>query len=173
MQRPYQSLVPAAITALVAYVKQATATIADLEVHDGPWVLGGSVKNVIVIGWEGFPTSVTRPAMAMEERLGAPDITSTGELLGLGPGIMETFNIACACLARDGTSDIPTARANAYSYQTLVGQILASREMAGQQIGGVMQAIMSTTHDLHQVQDKRGALAVVTFNIQCKAFAQQ
>jgi hypothetical protein len=174
MYRSWKSRAPDVVDNLVAYLQAAIVGVADVDIQDGPWVSMNTANNMIVIGWAGFPVGATRPAMAMQEELGDADITSTGEQQGLGPSILETMSIMCAALGRDGSNNMSTARRNAYNNLAICGGLIEARQgLAGQQIGGVMQAIMGTVVGLHQSQDRRGALAVVTFDIQVRDYAQQ
>jgi hypothetical protein len=177
VSRPWQSHAPDAIDDLVTYLKAAIAPFSDVMVQDGPFVTADALDDVIVVGWAGFPTGITRPATQMQEQLGGADVSAVGVQEGLGPSILETMLISCGSLGRDGSQTAQSnsnARRTAYSYVTLVGQILAAHQLAGQpQIGHIMQAVTGTSTSLHQAIDRRGSLAVVTFNIEARAYAQQ
>lgn len=172
--RPWKSHIPDAIDDLVAFLQTATAGTKNLAIKDGPWTDSGSEQNVIVVGWYGFPVGQTRPAIQLQEQTGQPTATSTGTLEGLGGGILEVIDIDCASLARNGdATQVSAARRTAFSNIALVGQIIAAHFASGQQIGKVMQAVMGSSAALHQTQDRQGCLAVATFSIQAKAYAQQ
>jgi hypothetical protein len=172
MYRPWKSYAPDFIDALVAFLKTATASTPDLQIRDGPWISAETASNVVCIGWAGFPTGVTRPATQMQEELGGNDITSTGVPEGLGPSILETMLIACSALSRDGTGNVSACRRLAYSNAATVGNLISTA--GGSTIfPGVSHAIMGTQVGLHEVQERRGAMAVVTFTIEAKAYAQQ
>lgn len=172
MYRPWKSYAPDFLDALVAFLKTATATVADLQIRDGPWIAAETSNNVVCIGWAGFPIGLTRPATQMQEQLGGNDVTSTGVRDGLGPSILETMAISCAAISRDGTGNVSACRRLAYNNAATVGGLVSNA--GGSTIfPGVIQAIMGTQVGLHEVQERRGAMAVVTFTIEARAYAQQ
>ena len=167
--RPWQSHVPDAIDALVALITPPLKAI-NVMVKDGPWVSAEVNRDVVCVGWAGFGSGYQYPSRSMSEDLGGPDVTFESIESGLGPSVMERFTINCASIARVGTTkSISACRRSAYANLTAVGSVIKPPWIGGTTI----KAVMGSTGMLHQVQDRGGMLAIVTFGISCEAFAAQ
>lgn len=167
---PWNSRVPDAIDALVSLLKQATAN-TDITIHDGPFLGGGSSTEFIQIGWPGFTPGYEYPSRSMSEETGSTSVSGTTAQVGLAPGGLETFNIACVSLVRFGdTDEVSQARRQSYANIAYVGQVLQGPKWLN---GTVQRAVMGATASWFPVQDRRGLLSAVVFTVKCDAWAQQ
>lgn len=175
----WKSQVPYAITQLYLLTKAAIAAAAvpggpQVDVHDGPFVSADSASQLIVIGWTGFIPGYQFPSRSMSETLQAPAATSAALAEGLAPSLRERFEIACASICRIGTEhdsvDIPSARLAAYANIEFVGNAVAANQTLNRTVG---RSSFGATSELHEANDRRGALAVVTFTVECEGFSQQ
>jgi hypothetical protein len=175
---PWSPRVPLAITALVAAFKTAMTGV-DVLAWDGPQVSTESLEDVVVVGWGGFPTSSRSPSRELSEQLAQPDVVVETVQQGLGPSLLETMTIDCSAMSRTGGTGAagstqggpPVARARAYQLMGLAGAAITPPNHT---LGGVvMKSTMSAHGQLHQVQDRRGVLAIVTFTVECVATSQQ
>jgi hypothetical protein len=169
--RPFQSVIPAAIDALVGLTTAAaSAANPDVLVKDGMWTSEESAGQLLSIAWPGFMPGYQYPTRSMNEELGQSGVTSSSAQMGLGASVMETFVIKCAALVRIGeTLNISKARIQAYANMSIVGQVLGPPWLGGT----VMKATMGTEGSLNQVQDRKGLLIVAVFGIECEGIAQQ
>lgn len=167
--RIWQSNVPAAITQLLALVEgQVEAAGADVLVKDGTWTSMESARHILVVGWSGFHPDYEYPTRSFSEELGGAAVTVTTQQSGLEPVFLETFSINCASIARTGDTDIPQARATAYANTSLVGVVIDDLVRTPP----VSKATMAAESQLHQVRARRGIDVIVTFSIECQAWAQ-
>lgn len=61
--RPWASHAPDAVDALVSLVRAQVAQAgADVIVHDGAWIGGGTTPAALVIGYSGVRSAVSHPA---------------------------------------------------------------------------------------------------------------
>lgn len=177
MYRPWASRAPDAVDAMVALTKQVTANVQingkSLATHDGPFLSSSSDSYVLQIGWGGFVPGYTYPSRSMNEDLGTGDLMADGVQQGLGPGILETFSIGCASLARSGSTSEKTMsqlRKAAYANTAYIGQVCAVTPPLN---GTVARITMGSVHALRSVQERRGLLVMVTFSVKCDAWSQQ
>lgn len=172
----YRSPVPGAIDDLVATLRQRI----DLNppqrrtlIHDGSFVQGGTEHDKIVVGWSGFIPGYEYPSKAMSEHTGGAVASGESDWMGLGPGIMENFQIHCITMAWTGSAtgkaDVSIIRRRAYDLVNLAGSLIAVPWLGGT----VMKAEMAKSTELHVAQQRGGLLAAVTFSIACSAMAQQ
>jgi hypothetical protein len=165
----YTSHVPAAIDALVALVRTGLSNL-DVLVKDGAWTSQETKQDIVCIGWSGFIPGYQFPSKTMSEQLGGADVSLTAVAEGLGPSIREVFVISCCSISRVGSTDgMPEARRRAYANMNAVGGMINPPWLEA----NVIKATMGTTSSLHQEQERRGALAVVTFSVEAEAYAQQ
>lgn len=160
----------ALVSELKAVITQAGA---DIQVHDGPFIGGGSAPNAIVVGWPGFTPGYEYPSRSMSEETGNAAVAGENSQTGLAPALLETFTISCASLVRSGSTsplDISTGRRTAYQNLKYIGQILQGPQWL---LGTVKRATMGTSVSYFPVLDRRGLLNVVTFGIRCEGWSQQ
>jgi hypothetical protein len=175
VSRPWQTHIPDAVEALVSLTRGAiTAAGATVEVHDGAFIGGGSISNLLIIGFGGFVPGYEYPSRSMSEELGNAAVAGENSFSGLAPGVIETFNIACASMVRSGStdeSDRQASRRTAYANLQYVGQVLPRTPW----LNGTVQKepLMAPSVSYFPVQDRRGLLSVVTFTIRCQAWSQQ
>lgn len=176
LSRPYQSLVDPVLSAIYAIFAERFADDPDTQVHDGPWTSQSSALNAVAIGWSGFPKRTAYPSSAMNEAEGSPDVEVEVEMMGMGPSIYETMTIHLASISRKGvakTGNITEARHTAYANVNRAGGVLTQPPWLNNLVPGVDKVWVGNQHQLHQVQDNQGALAIVTFGIQVSGWAQQ
>jgi hypothetical protein len=167
--RSWESHVPDAIDALMALISPPLEALG-VMVKDGPWISGETKRDVVCIGWPGFGSGYQYPSRSMGEDLGSPDVTFESVQSGLGPSVLERFTVNCVSIARVGTTkNISAARRTAYANLAVIGGLIKPPWISGTTI----KATMGSAGMLHQIQDRSGMLAVVTFGIACEAFAGQ
>lgn len=148
----WQSTVPAAISAAVAAF-QAAASLNGVRVLDGPEISDIAALEVLTIGWADDTTgNAADNQPALEGLAGNPD--------------RELYSIHCAAAVTNGSQDITAARTQAYGILGAAGQVIKADMTLG---GVVMNARIGAT-SLRQVQDTRGATAMVLFDIDCDAY---
>lgn len=176
LYRPWQSQAPVAMNALVALLKNQTATMTGDDVpviHFGPFMGEASDNNIIAIGWTGFVPGYQYPSRFMSEELYGAALQSQVVEAGLGPSSTEMFEITNASLVRSGSTkegDRQAAVGLAYANLQLVGNVIAQPPWLS---GTVAHAEFASPVNMHMVQDRRGFLAIVGFSIRCTAWAQQ
>lgn len=167
--RVWSSNVPAAMSTLFSLIEaKVDSAGADVLVKDGQWISAESAEQVLVVGWSGFTPDYQLPRLSFSEELGSPAVTVTTTQSGLEPAFLEAFEIQCASICRTGDKDITTARNTAYANMGLVGQIIDDFI----QTPPVAKATMAATSALHQVNNGRGIDVIITFSIECQAWAQ-
>ena len=173
--RPWQTHIPDAVEALVSLTRGViTRAGVDVEVHDGAFIGGGTQQNVLVIGFGGFVPGYEYPSRSMSEQLGNAAVAGESSFSGLAPGVIETFNIACASMVRLGStdeSDRQAGRRTAYQNLQYIGQVLPLQPFLNGTVA--KEPLMAPSMSYFPVQDRRGLLSVVTFTIRCEAWAQQ
>lgn len=169
LSRPWQSRTPDVIDALVSLFTAAFST-TKVQVHDGPWTSMESSDQAVVVGWFGFPPTYEYPTRAMNEDEGLAAASVETVMEGLGPSLREKITVNCASLARQGSGKGGDARRAVYANLAIVGSAVTANPTLS---GASIQTVLGVTSQLHQVKDRRGALAIVTFGVECEAYAQQ
>lgn len=171
----YRSRVPDAISALASLCTSLFAG-TKVYVHDGPFTSSAAALDVVVIGWNGFVPGYQRPVQATDEDFAGGTVSLSTKMEGLGPSLRENFTINCAVIARAGNGSIHDARTRAYANLAIIGSNLLRPNAANQGqflAGAVQRATMSASSQLHETQDRRGALALITFGVECESYAGQ
>lgn len=173
MYKTWTSPVPALLTALTSLLTQAFSLAGgDVLVKDGPWASAESANQVIAVGWSGFGPGYQFPSRSMSEELGGADVTAEGTQEGLAPSIREHLAVSMASIVRSTeNTDMSSARVLAYANIAVVGAAIAPPNHTISKT--VLSSTMGSVNALHQVQDRRGAIAIVTFSISCQAYSQQ
>lgn len=172
MFRPWASNVPAAISALVSALQLDMAvSFPAVVVKDGMFISAETNSDMVVVGWSGFVPGYQYPSRSVSEQLLQPVVKSVGFLEGLGPSVREEIEINCAAITRVGSDDLVDARTRAYNHVAVVGRMIAPP--LSTLAGFLARTTMAQQLQLHQVHDRRGALAIVTFGIRGEAYAQQ
>lgn len=175
VNRPWESHIPDALTALLAAVKVESQTWAGggPEVHFGQFTSQQPDLSVLVVGWTGFVPGYEYPTRVMSEETYSPIVSAVSTQSGLTPSALEEFLINCASLVRTGSNNDDfklKAVKTAYANLEIVGRILQGPQWLN---GTVAKAEMGETSSLNLVGDRRGVLAVVPFSVRCTAWAQQ
>ena len=148
----YSSSVPAAVTALVAAFK-ASVALAGVLVLDGPGLTAAGGVEGIAVGWAGDPNS--------------PAVTGTASPEGLGTGgDREQYAVTCTAIVVDPGGDVAAARTRAYQLHAACGAAIAADHTLA---GAVLRASLGIG-SLTQQQTTAGALARVSFPVNCEAF---
>jgi hypothetical protein len=172
VSRTWQSRVPDVLDALVTLLTAAFANASPtVLVKDGPWISAESADQILSVGWSGFGPGYEFPSRSMSEELGGADVTAEGTQEGLAPSVRERMSITMASICRDGGSRVPSARVTAYRNASIVGATIAPPNHTIS--GTVLSSTMGATNGLHQVLDRRGAIALVSFTIEAVTFPQQ
>lgn len=150
----WASTVPAAIDGLVAMWSDSTA-LQGVTVVDGPRVSGATLKEALIVGWEGDDST--------EAVTGG--LSSGG--LELSPD-REQYTINCAASVLRAAKQMADARRRAYE---LFGFAAAELALDKTLRGAVMAARLGSM-TLTQTQDSRGAVATVTFGVDVDAFTR-
>lgn len=167
----YNPPVPNIVAALVSIFKSALANDPKILVKDGMWVSEEAENFYAVVGWSGFTPGYQYPSRSMSEDLFGANITVVATREGLAPSLREKIDVNCAVIGRTAdTTGVAEARTAVYGYVKQCGQAVANNRTLN---GSAMLALMGMTSSLHQVQDRRGSLAIVTFDVQCQAYSQQ
>lgn len=151
----WSSSVPEAYDALVALLTSAAA-MEGARVLDGPVVSEDPIMEAVIVGFED------ESAAAVEEGTNEPE--------GLARARdRETFTINCAVMVMLGAStDMPAARRRAYELFGAVGRVLADDPQLGK---SVTMATLGS-HTLTQPQTDQGALAQITFGVDCQSYTR-
>lgn len=154
------SRIPAAITYLVAtYTAHASlgAAVPPVAVLDGPRVTGDPLKLALWVGVDDPDPD------------GAP-LGASGDQRWKGVGGRnrdEEFSIFHTAEAWDGGADLASLRTAAFGIVAAVETIVWGSVDLG---GTVLMAVQGVTgHQLRQAQTSIGAVARVTFRVDCKA----
>lgn len=166
----YRSRIPDAYDALLAICTAAFADDPTVGVHDGPFLQGGMKRKFITIGWPGFESGYQFPSRSMAEQPGSPVVNVTAEQQGMGPSIEEHFEINCAAAVLDGdTKNMAVARQATYAFMSEIGELIQPPWLNGT----VQKATMNQVGELHQMQQRTGAMVIATFSVGCWAFSGQ
>jgi hypothetical protein len=158
----WASTVPAALSALVAALKDAPA-LAGVEIYDGPVVTESTALEAIAVGFTGERMSRTG---AYPEPM-QPVIQGQAAVTGIVVSPQEeTYTIESMIAVLNGSGDIVAARTRAYALLGDCGQILA----ADKTLGGAVGMATIGSHALTQDPTPRGAIATLVFGIDVRAF---
>lgn len=152
----WSSSVPDAYDALVGLLSTAPS-LGGVRVLDGPVVSADPIMEAVIVGFE-------------DESLAAVEDGSNGPE-GLGrTRDREDFTINCAVQVLLGSStDMATARRRAYELFGVVGGVLAGDPRLGRTV--VLASLGS--HTLSQPQTPQGALAQITFGVDCQSYSRR
>jgi hypothetical protein len=155
----WQSSVPAALNGLLAAFRGSDDLVSPVAVRDAHVVTGSQADEVVIVGWTGMDGDDL-----------AVETTDTMEGLAGNPD-REQYQIRCAAMAlnsggKDGSGDLPAARARAYELHAACGAAIAADRRLG---GAIMRASMGD-HSLHQTAMQRGQRAIVEFMVQVDAY---
>lgn len=145
------SAVPAALDAVVALF-----TAAGITTYDGPGASDDAATSYVLVGVQD--PDVDGPATSA---------TATSQWAWLGHVERdETFSLHCSAVGWNGDADQKSARDNVYA---LMGQV-ATAITTDPTLGGVLlYAVGLSTSDLRQDQDQNGAIALLGFDLECRA----
>src|SRR6266498_4253619 len=156
--RPWRSTAPVAVDALTVTLRDAFRG-SPVRVHDGRFLSKSTAKQIVVVGWTGFPSAYQFPTRAMSESMmgeSALAVSTTSEQMGLGASVMETTLISCASVARSGTTGEAEAaqmRDLVYENAHVVGRSLGPPWLGGAVMSARMAGAMESLSGLDVVQD--------------------
>jgi len=152
----WTSSIPGAYDALFALLS-TDPSFEGVVVLDGPAVTEDDFMEAVTVGFEDESMS------AVEDGMNAPEGLSRGR-------DHEEFTINCAVQVLLGSStDMPTARRRAYELLSAVGGVLAGDP----RLGGVVSLAALGSHSLTQPQTPQGALAQITFGVDCQSYSRR
>lgn len=150
------SSVPDAYDALFTLLSTAPL-LEGVRVLDGPVVTEDAIMEAVIVGYEDESMS------AVEDGANEPEGLSRAR-------DREEFTINCAVQVLLGSStDMPTARRRSYALFSAVGGVLAGSP----QLGGVVNLAWLGSHTLTQPQTPQGALAQITFGVDCRGYSSR
>jgi hypothetical protein len=158
----WASTVPAALSALVAALKDAPA-LSGTKIHDGPVVTESSALEAIAVGFTGERMSRTGAYPEPMQPVIEGQAVITGAVVSPQE---ETYTIQSMIAVLNGSNDLAAARTRAYALLGDCGQILA----ADKTLGGAVGMTSIGSHALTQDQTPRGAIATLVFGVDVRAF---
>lgn len=144
------STIPATIDALVALF---TASLSDVDVHDGPAVVSNRADHLSV----GYAGRDNPEAVSWEQ-------TAAGIQRGAHPRD-EVFFVNCVINSGSGDAVMSTRRTRAFA---ILGQVETSLR-ADPSLGGVVMTAQVADGSLLQDLDENGMFAGLVFRIRCKS----
>ena len=150
----YYSSVPAALAGLVAAFRTSTGLgLAGVAVRDGPALTADPALEAVAVGYTGDQNQDV--------------VTGTASPEGMGGGQdRERYAVTCTIEVLDADGDIAAARVRAYQLHAACGTAVG----ADRKLGGAVLLASVGIGSLRQQQTTGGALARVSFAVNCEAY---